>query len=272
MDIQAYIQSGIIESYVLGLATPEEVAEVDALRNQHIEVEEAINDFSKLLEQQAFDNAVIPPANIRAKVFEAIEDKKEDAAYPFAQLKDEEIVSAPVRRLRTWRFVAAASILLFAVSAAFNFYMYNRYKESSNAYQALLIERNSLQANNQVYQTRLHEWATAAEMMADPKMVMIKMPGIKGKENNMATVFWDTKNKDVYVMSNKLPKVTAGKQYQLWAMVKGKPVDAGTLDPECTSVCKMKNMPQAEAFAITLENAGGSPTPNMQAMYVFGKV
>jgi anti-sigma-K factor RskA len=34
----------------------------------------------------------------------------------------------------------------------------------------------------------------------------------------------------------------------------------------------MKNIPKAEAFAITLEKAGGSPTPTLTAMYVMGKV
>ena len=272
MDIEAYIQSGIIESYVLGLATQTEVAEVEQLRLQYPRIDVAINEFSMSLEKQALANAVAPPSDVRSKVLAAI--KEEDALsgtthLPFA--KEAAIVSTPVRRLRTWRFAAAASIVLLIASAAFNFYLYNHYKQSNTAYQTLLIERNSLQANNQVYQTRLREWASAAEMMADPKMVMIKMSGVKEKDN-MATVFWDTRTKDVYVMTNKLPKATTGKQYQLWAMVNGKPVDAGTLDPTCTSVCKMKNMPQAQAFAITLENAGGSPTPTMEALYVMGKV
>jgi anti-sigma-K factor RskA len=34
----------------------------------------------------------------------------------------------------------------------------------------------------------------------------------------------------------------------------------------------MKNIPRAEAFAITLENAGGSAVPTMSQLYVIGKV
>jgi anti-sigma-K factor RskA len=101
---------------------------------------------------------------------------------------------------------------------------------------------------------------------------MIKMPGVPGKEGHMATVFWQTRTKDVYVMPNKLPAPAEDRQYQLWAMVKGKPVDAGMLDPDCISVCKMKNIPEAEAFAITLEKKGGSPTPNMEQLFVMGKI
>lgn len=278
MDIQAYIQSGVIESYVLGLATDPEVAEVDELRSKYPEIGDAIIEFAELLEKQALENAVPPPPELRAKILLAIEEKNISASKILPLSKDDFSgntalnTNTSLRSLRIWRFAAAASIILFIASTAFNFYTYNRYKQSNSAYQSLLIERNSLQANNQVYQTRLHEWTSAAEMMADPKMAMVKMPGVNGKESNMATVFWDTKSKDVYVMTNKLPKPVAGKQYQLWAMVNGKPVDAGMMDPSCTSICKMKNMPQAQAFAITLENSGGSATPTMNALYVMGKV
>lgn len=168
--------------------------------------------------------------------------------------------------------LAAASVILFIASAALNFYLYNRYKQQSNAYTALLTERNNLFAKNEIYQTRAHEWQSVEEMMSDPAMAMIKMQGTPGREQQLATLFWNTKNKDVYVMPNKLPHPAKGRQFQLWALVDGKPVDAGVLDPSCQGVCKMKNIPQAQAFAITLEKEGGSPTPTMQEMYVLGKV
>ena len=47
MDIKNYIESGIIESYVLGIATAEEAAEVVTMANAHAEVRQAILDFEK---------------------------------------------------------------------------------------------------------------------------------------------------------------------------------------------------------------------------------
>ena len=108
-------------------------------------------------------------------------------------------------------------------------------------------------------------------MIADTGMAMVKLRSNKGKDD-AATVFWNTKNRDVYLMVNKLPEPTTGKQYQLWAMIDGKPVDAGLLSPRCTSVCKMKNIPRAEAFAITLEKEGGSAVPNLRTLFVIGSV
>jgi anti-sigma-K factor RskA len=273
VDVQAYIQSGIIESYVLGVASADEVAEVEKLRAEHPEVDKAIADFSDALEKQAFENAIVPPVDLKSKIMSAIGQDEETAVIPPAlPLKDSDTnVSAPVRSLRTWRFAAAASIILLVASTAFNIYLYNRFSKQNDAYQALLIERSSLQANNQIYQTRLRESQSALAMMSDPTMKMVKMPGTKDKEN-LAMLFWDTKNKDVYVMPQKLPKPGDGKQYQLWALVDGKPVDAGVLNPACETVCKMKTIPVAQAFAISLEKEGGSPTPTMEAICVMGKV
>jgi anti-sigma-K factor RskA len=71
---------------------------------------------------------------------------------------------------------------------------------------------------------------------------------------------------------NNLPKPAAGKQYQLWAIVNGQPVDAGMLNwNDATIVASMKNIPQAQAFAITLEDEGGHPLPQ-GVMYVLGSI
>ncbi len=273
MDIQAYIHSGIIESYVLGLASTEEAIEVEKLRLQYPEIDKALEDFSVMLEKEAFENAIAPPADVKSKIIAAIsEDERKTRIVPILPFKDADTnVSAPVRSLRVWRFAAAASILLFIVSTAFNIYLYNRYNEKNAAYIALLTDRNSLQANNQVYQTRMKEWESALSVLHDPKMAMIKLADVRGQKN-LATVFWDRNNKDVYLVANVLPEVKTGKQYQLWALVKGKPVNAGMIDPACEGVCKMITTPQAEAFAITLENEGGSSTPTMKELCVMGKV
>jgi hypothetical protein len=174
--------------------------------------------------------------------------------------------------VRVWQYMTAASILLFVISAALNLYFYKNYKTASDQYQALLTERTSLQASNDAYRTRLNKIDESMKLMADPDMLMVKMPGVKGKENSLATVCWDTKTKDVYLLANRLPDTQSNQQYQLWALVDGKPVDAGMIGDCTDGFCKMKNIKKAQAFAITLEKKGGSPTPNLSAMFAMGAV
>jgi anti-sigma-K factor RskA len=48
-------------------------------------------------------------------------------------------------------------------------------------------------------------------------------------------------------------------------------VDAGVLG-DCNGLCKLSNITKAQAFAITLEKKGGSPTPDLTQLHVLGKV
>ena len=72
-----------------------------------------------------------------------------------------------------------------------------------------------------------------------------------------------------------LPTPASDKQYQLWAIVDGKPVDAGMLDTNPATMMMHVMKPiggQPIAFAVTLEKMGGSPGPTMSEMYLMGKV
>lgn len=274
MDIQAYIQSGIIESYVLGMASNTEVLEVERLRTQHPEIQKAIDDFSDAVEEQAMANAIAPPPELKHKILSSLPSINETVAND--EIKTPTKITAPLKPIRTlngWKIAAAASIFALVVSIASNVYFYTQYNNASNRYQALLNESQSLQASNNIYQTKIKDWQTAAQMMANPGMVKVTLAAVPGKENTlMTTLFWEKSSKDVYVLTNKLPEPPAGHQYQLWALVDGKPVDAGMIDPACEGACKMKNIQKAQAFAITLEKKGGSSTPTMQQMFVMGTV
>jgi len=156
-------------------------------------------------------------------------------------------------------------------SSALNIYFFKQFNNVNDKYVALLSEKNGILADNKTYQTKMLDMYNSMQMMSDPAMLKVSMKGVAGKENNLATVFWDSKSKDVYLLANKLSQPNTDQQYQLWAIVDGKPVDAGLLE-DCNGLCKLKNIPAAQAFAITLEKKGGSATPTLTQMYVLGKV
>lgn len=279
MDIKEYIQSGVIESYVLGLTDQEEGSELENLMAEYPEVMNAVNEFSDAIEQQAIENAVEPPEGIKERLMAELsfEDRLQaendsPLVVAYSSTANETAGHSIANKTNTWKWLAAASVILFVISAASNYYLYNKYASTNSQYQALLVERNTLQANNQVFQTKVNDYQAAVKMMANPEYAMVQLKDPTGKQDNMTTVFWNTNTKDVYLMNNKLPEPDKNKKYQLWALVDGKPVDAGMIEPGCTSLCKMKNIPKAQAFAITLEAAGGSPTPHLEQLYVMGKV
>lgn len=64
-DISEYVESGIIEAYVLGMTDPEEARQIEDLAIAHPEIHQAINSFSDALERQATANAVQPDPLIK---------------------------------------------------------------------------------------------------------------------------------------------------------------------------------------------------------------
>jgi anti-sigma-K factor RskA len=265
MDIKAYIESGIIESYVLGMADDQERAELEQYSRQYPEIRAAIDAFELSLEQNAMANAIQPAAHVKANILAEI-------AGEFSDITDTgttgKVVSMSTPGIGWLRYVAAASVILLVVSAATNVYFYRQFREASSQYQALLIEKSSLLAQNQTLQAKGLDLYQGMQIMSDPAYTKVSLPGVKADENKLATVFWDKKNNEVYLLTNRLPQTDANTQYQLWAIVDGKPVDAGMVDI-CNGLCKMKNISNATAFAITLEKRGGSPTPNLDQLQVF---
>jgi anti-sigma-K factor RskA len=83
---------------------------------------------------------------------------------------------------------------------------------------------------------------------------------------------WDTKTKEVYLTTNKLPAPPQDMQYQLWAIADGKPVSAGMYSDDKDARIALSTIENAQAFAITLEKKGGSEEPTMENMYVMGGV
>ena len=275
MNIEEYISSGIVESYVLGLATPEERAEFEKMCAAHSEVRKAREAFELSLEETLVANAVQPSKNLKSKVFAEIDIEKQRLANlePPVVPENGEKEETPVVRMDWRRYLVAASLILLIVSAALNLYLYNRYRDYSSRYSALVAQQTELARNYETLRTKNEMAENSMALMRDPAMAVIKMPATNvattPDSTSMATVFWHSKSKDVYLMVNHLPNPAPDKQYQLWAIVDGQPVDAGVFNME-DGMLRMKNIPRAEMFAITLEQKGGSPTPK-GPMYVAGK-
>ena len=83
-----------------------------------------------------------------------------------------------------------------------------------------------------------------------------------------AVVVWDTAKKVGLIQFGELPAPQPGKTYQLWVLdaQSPQPVSAGLVPPRESGLVQMEFKParavgSAAQFAVSLENAGGSPAP-----------
>ena len=86
-NIQEYIESGILEAYVFGIAAPEEAKEVEEMANEYEGVRAAIELIGRGLENYAQDNAIAPDPTIKPFLIATIDyaermEKGERASFP----------------------------------------------------------------------------------------------------------------------------------------------------------------------------------------------
>ena len=92
-----------------------------------------------------------------------------------------------------------------------------------------------------------------------------------------AKVYYNDAEKVAYVDARGLPTPPRGKVYQVWSLIMQPltPRSVGLLDGFETSeskVFRLENIPDPEAFGITLEPEGGSESPNLEQLYALGTV
>ncbi|MDN4166795.1 anti-sigma factor [Cytophagales bacterium LB-30] len=262
MDIQEYISSGILETYAMGQATDAEAREVERLAEAHSEIREELEAIQIAFETYALEFQMTPPASVKTKLLETIFEEEEEDETPVRSLGNEPSKGFP--------WAIAASITLLLVSVACNFFFYQQWKNTEGRL-ALLEENNRELADNlKVTGQSLEGAQERLAMLKDANNVIVNLKGLENSPNSTAVILWNKESKDVYLMAQNLPEPSADQQYQLWAIVDGKPVDAGVFDT-IEAVQQLKNIPQAQAFAITLETKGGNPSPQ-GTMYVLGNV
>jgi len=172
------------------------------------------------------------------------------------------------------RWLAAASVVLFICMGA-TFLVFNqKINTRQNEIAALNEKYNAQLLITQNNEKAISKFSSQFSVINDVATKKIILKGVASFPDTKAVVYWNVENGKVFIDPANLPEVPADKQYQLWALLDGKPVDAGVFDIGKDSVWlqEAKNISKAQAFAVTLEQKGGVSTPTLSAMYVMGAI
>jgi anti-sigma-K factor RskA len=262
VNIKDYISSGIVQSYVLDQADPAERAEFERLCAQYPELVAERKAFEDALEKFALQNAVVPPRQVKDGFLEAIQNPSINQSKVITM---EQHSNTPVRKNGGLRFMAAASVVLLLVSAWFAYHFYN---QATN----LRASNVDLQARVDTAENTLQKIVDEQKLIKDPNVTVVNMVGSTVAPQSSANVFWDTASASVFLMVKNMPRLPSDQQYQLWALIEGKPKSLGVFDSlQNNVVLKMDNTKKADAFAITIEKKGGNPSPTLEKMQSSGR-
>ena len=270
-DLKSYIESGILELYVLGDVTPDEKLQVEEMASKHPAIKAELDEIERSMELYAESNAVEPSEHLRGKVLNSLLTNFGDDSTFTSTTKEIEnnVITMPVARTNSfYKYAFAACLALLIASVAALVSIYNKLQQSNTQIAALQLDKQHFANTVSLKDGEL-------EVLQDASFKFLKLQGTAKAPLARLTLAWSPAKQKVWIdmKSIKMPENDNSHQYQLWALVAGKPVDLGVFDKssDTTDMKEMKSIASADAFAVTLEPRGGSATPTMDQMMVIGK-
>ncbi|MBX9853176.1 MAG: hypothetical protein K2X86_15640, partial [Cytophagaceae bacterium] len=131
MNIQEYISSGILESYVLGALSREEAAEVESIASKNPEVKREIESIEQALHKYAEAHAVNPRPELKNKILQKINSG--------ANTEEAKVISL-AKKNQFAEYLAAASISVAILCAGAAYYFYDKWQKAQDTIIAMEMQ------------------------------------------------------------------------------------------------------------------------------------
>lgn len=259
MNINEYIQSGILELYVAGQLSEEDNQEVYNLMLKHPEV------LKEVLEIEAafikLSNSLAPEKNVDFNLIKAHLEH------------NNKVVSLPKQKNRNW--ITYTGWAAAVIVGAGLFWTLNQKQQLETEITTINTEKEFLEIQIEESRDKLAETKNLLNIIRDRNIIKVPLEGQAAYPDAYATVYWDESNDQVYLDLQGLPEPPEGKVYQVWSLLLDPltPTSLGTIDDflqDDNKIFKLQNANQSQAFGITLEPAGGSQSPTLEQLYTLG--
>lgn len=269
MELNDIISSGLLELYAAGLTSSEEARQVFQWAQQYPEVADELAEIEASMALYAQANGVQPSASVKTKLFERINEAEKAKVVSLTNTGNDNNLKV-VKISSAWKIAAAAAVILLVGSTALNIMQYNKNTAINTELEQSREIANVLEEKNKAMDDYL-------EKVRSKYSTPVSLAGLEVTDA-AAKVFWMKNTGDVYVDPADLPTIEKGKQYELWAIVDGAPVNAGIIITSSNGVNyniqKMKNFGtvQVQAFAVSVEPESKTPAVTPTKVYALGKM
>jgi len=258
---QEILDSGVIEAHVLAVSSTEDSSMLESMSGMYPEIAFSIEESEEVLENLANHQSITLPDDFKDKIKSKLEFKSSN---PSTIVQEKEFFS--------WKNVAIAASIAAIFSFGTTVYMGQKANTAESELQLARQQKQLLVAETNMVREQKDEFSNQLDFVLSSSSKTIVLSGQSFSPDSKATVFWN--GKEVYLYANNFPTNENDSQYQLWAIVDGKPVDAGVFDINefNKGLIKLKEITNPSAFAVTLEPKGGSKAPTLDKMLVLGNV
>lgn len=262
MDTKQYLESGVLELYVLGQLSDAETKEVAQHAADYPEIAEEINNIELALEELAFTMSADVDPNLLPEVLKKI---KGDGPGPGTGSPSPPATGGSPGWI-PW-VIAIAGFLGAG-------WFWQQGQEQGSELSLLQAEYDSLRDACDAAAAEQENTTDILATLTAPGTRNIALDGTENAPDKKAVVFYNpTEERTLFTASN-LPAPPSGKQYQLWAIDGDGPKSLGVLDLDLdnSALLAVDHYPGVAAFAITLEDLGGKPQPDLSQLQVIGEV
>ena len=264
MDIKKYLASGILELYVLGRLSDSDKQDVEQNASQYPEIAQEIDKIEIALEALALDISKDVSPEVLDNVLRKIRDQRSGSGT--ASPAPPATSGAMLPSWLPW------TLALLGIAGAGLLWQSNQTKTeqlSTLQEQFITLQEDCDEAASEQESTN-----NILATLTDPGTKNIILNGTDNAPEKQAVVFYNTTEERALFTASNLPTPPTGKQYQLWAIDAAGPQSLGVLelDLDGNAILPVDFFPEVAAFAITLEDLGGKPAPDLSQLQVIGEV
>jgi hypothetical protein len=251
--ITTFLNSGLLEKYLLGETSSVETEMVESYISKYPEVQNSYNTLQYNLEIVAKSNAIEAPKSILNTILDELDDT------PVVKM-------TTTTRLKIWyKFSVAASVaaLIFAGNS---YFLHLKNEKLSEENQVVVDEifdlRSDIEANNKKLDNIMNQFME----LNDPNTYKYIMKGNNLAKNLKTVAYINPKEKTSMIDVVSLPKLPEEQCYQIWAELQGKMVSLGILNESDRQLRAIPYTENALALNITIEPKGGNTRASLDNM------
>lgn len=245
MNKEQFLNSGLLEQFVLGLTSPEEDKIVQEYLHRFPELNNELNALHNAMEQYALQHSIPPPkSQYSADTFESnAQVSISDSDYGF-----------------NW------SLLTAVLLACLSFYLFRSNQQQQKNILQIEAEHAALKTYCQASQDKVQAQLLILDKIQHPNTQSIVLAGTAIAPAHFAIAHWNPTLKEGWLDPTKLPILPKGKQYQVWADINGEMISIGLIPPNSRELISIAYLANAESINITEEALGGAEHPNVSLL------
>ncbi len=251
-SLSEILESGLIESYLMGLCSESERAEFEYYLDAFPEVRKAYSEYELSIEKMAIENAELPPESIKQALLSKIQSTEN---HTNTNLRSSNSV---------FKWIAGALALLLVGGVFWMYSSITKFKTLQQEHQALIED-----CENQ--RNRTLEPMAQLELIKHHETQTVVLNGSSFNNDAEVIVFWNPNYEYGLLDIESLPKIDDKSCYQIWADKDGKMISRGVFD-YTNQFIKIDYLEDAESLNITIEPKGGKDHPTVERLVANGLI